>query len=351
MPALETAISVVVPTRDRPRDLARLLDSIARCDPAPDEVIVVDQSRADDAGGPPTTSSGTVVFVRSATVGAAHARNEGTALARGEVVLFTDDDCTVPVEWIAHVRRVMAEHPDADVVFGQVELVHPLAPDEYAAAFRGSGIRWAGELPPVGRDWGISAHMAVRRSALARFGRFDPLLGVGGRFGSAAETDFALRVLSGGGVVVEDDGVAVIHHGIRSGADVTPLFDRYAAGIGAALAKHRRLGRAPSTFGLRRFTTYFCSLAARNLITTGRPRGARFLIAMWRGVWRSTLVAADASTSLFVTPVHARRQRWTSVGEMIVPLSRRRSQRSRTEPSPLGGREAVHLPLGTGSPG
>ena len=95
------AFSIVVPTLDRPRELARCLAAIERLDYAHDsfEVIVVD-----DGGRAPVRARGARV-IRQANAGPAAARNRGAAAARGRWIAFTDDDCEPAPDWLISLQR------------------------------------------------------------------------------------------------------------------------------------------------------------------------------------------------------------------------------------------------------
>ena len=101
MSARPTA-SVVVPTRDRPDRLARCLSALDAQTELPHEVVVVDDASrdpgaVDDAVG----ERARVRVVRSNGAGPAAARNLGAALARGDAICFTDDDCRPGPGWVA----------------------------------------------------------------------------------------------------------------------------------------------------------------------------------------------------------------------------------------------------------
>jgi glycosyltransferase involved in cell wall biosynthesis len=85
-----TAVSVVVPTRDRPELLRRAIDAILAQDhPGPIEVVVVyDRSEPD-----PSLATGNVrIMVNDRSPGLAGARNTGILAATGELIGFCDDD-------------------------------------------------------------------------------------------------------------------------------------------------------------------------------------------------------------------------------------------------------------------
>lgn len=111
-------ISVVIPTRRRPRQLRACLESLRAVDypVANFEVIVVD-----DGGGLPAALIEAVrpwLDIRLLSQdhhGPATARNRGIAAARGDIVAFTDDDCTVDRGWLRALDEAIARHPDAIV--------------------------------------------------------------------------------------------------------------------------------------------------------------------------------------------------------------------------------------------
>ena len=88
--------SVVIPTYRRPDALRAIIASISACEPGPVEVIVVDgdpESGAREA----LASLPPRVAVRhlSTPLGVTHQRNRGIDEARGDVIVFLDDDVAV----------------------------------------------------------------------------------------------------------------------------------------------------------------------------------------------------------------------------------------------------------------
>ena len=115
-----TRATVVVPTRDRPADLARLMNTLAgqRTQRSFDVVLV------DDGSEPPVARETfdaelELRVVRRGGGGPAAARNAGAAAASGGYLLFTDDDTEVAPTWVeaacefldGHVEHVGVEGP------------------------------------------------------------------------------------------------------------------------------------------------------------------------------------------------------------------------------------------------
>jgi cellulose synthase/poly-beta-1,6-N-acetylglucosamine synthase-like glycosyltransferase len=96
--------TVVVPTRDRPAQLAACLAALdAQTAPQVEVVVVDDASRDPAAVAAVTGSHPEVRLARAAGAGPAAARNLGAGLAGGDVVCFTDDDCRPGPDWVAHL--------------------------------------------------------------------------------------------------------------------------------------------------------------------------------------------------------------------------------------------------------
>jgi glycosyltransferase involved in cell wall biosynthesis len=107
--ALTTSVSIVVPTKNRPREVARMLASIRAQATMSLEVIVVDQSTPAYALEPFPE----LIHVHDPQIGGASAaRNRGIAVARGDVILFIDDDVVLESDCVGPIARTFAERPE-----------------------------------------------------------------------------------------------------------------------------------------------------------------------------------------------------------------------------------------------
>jgi glycosyltransferase involved in cell wall biosynthesis len=101
-------LSVVICTKDRPRELATCLDSLATQRRLPMEVLVVDAS----ATAPEAVVAdfrrrvGCAVQLIRAEPGLPRQRNVGIRAARGDVVVFLDDDVVLEDDYLEELARV-----------------------------------------------------------------------------------------------------------------------------------------------------------------------------------------------------------------------------------------------------
>ena len=273
-------ISVVIRTINRPALLKATLQSLAQCDPAPGEVLVIDQSDElssrsliDEVG----LSQARTIELRRRHRGVA--MNEGFKHARHPVVLSVDDDCTVRADWISMANQAMLEQPEG-IITGQVR---PAGNDPRAVP---STIVM--EEP---RDFTGQVHdgvlytgnMVCPRDAVLAMGGFDEDIGP-----YATDCDFCYRWLSAGRPLRYLPELVVWHHGWRSPEELNQLYTDYARSRGMFFAKHLLAGD-------RRMLHYLavdCYRGLRSLysgLVGSAPRwsdeGRGILAGMPRGLW------------------------------------------------------------------
>jgi glycosyltransferase involved in cell wall biosynthesis len=172
--------SIVIPTLGRPDYLDVALRSVVpQARAAGAEVLVVT-----DGPDPATDTVARHHEVRVVSLptrsGLNATRNAGLSAASGDPIVLIDDDVSAPDGWLAAMLEGIRAAPEHDVFGG------PIRPRFEGRAPHGCGR----EPPPIttldfgrgDRDvplvWG--ANMAIRRSALARIGRFeDSMSGLG----------------------------------------------------------------------------------------------------------------------------------------------------------------------------
>jgi GT2 family glycosyltransferase len=166
--------SIIVPTRERAGYLDVALASIApQAGAAGAEMLVVDDGPS-AATRAIADRHGARYVAHECSRGLNAARNTGIEQARGELLVFVDDDVAVRPGWLAALLDAAARaEPDVGVLTGPIHARfedHPLR----SCGREGPPIT-SQELGPVDRDvahaWG--ANMTIRRSWLQRAGPFD----------------------------------------------------------------------------------------------------------------------------------------------------------------------------------
>jgi len=189
-----SSASVVIASRDRPDDLARLLGSIRAQTLQPREVIVVD-----DGSSPALPRlNGTWQIRSERSEGACRARNRGIATATGKYVFIFDDDAELRDPRLLE-RAVRAA--DSMPRLGALA-IRQLQPDGHVHWMQpGSGE----EMRLVPSFLGYGA-LLVREAVQAVGGFFEPL----GYY--YEENELSLRLIDGHFEVAYDPQIGVIHH-------------------------------------------------------------------------------------------------------------------------------------------
>ena len=205
------AVSIVVPTRNRSDRLRALLASLGEQDGPGFEVIVVDNSSDDDTlAAIADADAAADAHVRAIhlpqPMGPAVARNRGWRSARGELVVFTDDDVVAQPGWLGALWAAHQRQPDA-IVQGRTEPdpreLHRLTAFSRSQAATGPG------------PWFQTCNIAYPRELLERLDGFDE------SFWEAAgeDTDLGWRAVEAGTRVVYEPN-AVNWHAVH---DAGPL--------------------------------------------------------------------------------------------------------------------------------
>ena len=247
------SVSVVVCTMDRPEALARCLDALRACTPAPAQIVVVDQ------GARPAAVEG-VEYVRMAARGVSRGRNRGARVAEHELLAFTDDDCVPAPGWIGALERGYEDGVD-----GVTGRVLPLPGEGVAVSSRTSTTRRTfggrGQTP---WDIGTGGNLSVRRSAFEAVGGFDEALGPGTPARAAEDVDLLYR-LANEGFAIRYEPDAVVYHELKSRRARVGGRYGYGYGLGTFLARHAAHGDEHARALRRRYAAGLARRAASGL--------------------------------------------------------------------------------------
>lgn len=243
MPDQWPHISVIIATRNRPRDAARAVSSVLCLDYPRFNLLVVDQSDTSETRNALQLHRNdarlTVIFSQAA--GLAHARNLGCRSSESRYIAFTDDDCEVTSTWLHAIAAAFLRDPTVGVVYGNVQSGDYDRSAGFIPAYEVSALRIVSRVQRKTEVEGIGACMAVRRDVWTTIGGFDELLGTGAPFRSGEDVDLTVRTLNLGIDICEDPAVTVRHHGFRSWDAAPKVIAGYMYGIGAVYAKMLRI--------------------------------------------------------------------------------------------------------------
>jgi glycosyltransferase involved in cell wall biosynthesis len=198
--------SIVVPTRDRPEQLARCLSALERQTAAGStEIIVVDDGSEDLAAVEAIVANhaGTRLL-RQAPAGPAAARNRGVRSARGSYVCFTDDDCEPQPEWVERLIPALADR--AAAAAGRTLNASPGNAFAEASELVGAALSTPAPNGGEGIVFARSNNLACRKDLLAQIS-FDEEFPVA----AGEDREWCARLLAAGHVVVSEPRAVVLH--------------------------------------------------------------------------------------------------------------------------------------------
>lgn len=277
-------VSMVVATLGRSSEFDELLASLAVLKRRDFEVIVVDQN-PDDRLVPIVARFQGVLDIRHLRPkirGLSRARNLGAAEAKGQWILFPDDDCWYAPDFLDRFAALVASRP-ADFYCGR------------AINAEGETImaRFPAEPETIRREnvWTtlIEWVFFVRRETFARSEGFDEQLGVGAGtpWGAYEGPDLVLKLLKSGASGVYEPSLTGYHPDERAGPpspEAARKMRNYGAGLGYVMRRHG--------YGFLTFAPHLLRPLAGMFVytATGRPklayRSRQLLLGRWTG-WRS----------------------------------------------------------------
>lgn len=242
-------ITVAICTFNRARSLCRTLCSIYGMTIPDDlewELVVVDNNSTDETDQVLRSLAYSLPlgWAFEPKGGLSHARNRAIEVARGDYIIWTDDDVIVDRDWLAAYARAFRRWPGAAVFGGFIrpryEKSVPSWIIENEALLSGPMvIRDLGDKPVAlsveKRLFPYGANFAVRTKEQRMF-RYNPALGVGpnqSRLGE--EVDVVERILRSGatGYWIPD---ARVEHCIGRDRQTTGFVARYSAAWGETVA-------------------------------------------------------------------------------------------------------------------
>jgi GT2 family glycosyltransferase len=235
-------ISLIVATCNRPASLARLVESLAlQLSDAETELLIAENGSAERS--PLPDAPGRIIHLYERTPGKCRVQNHAVEQARGEVLVFLDDDVIAAPGYIREVGLFFARHPEFAAMKGRVRaLDDPVKVAGARAPYLDLPLVDHGEEVVEVRGV-LGVNMAFRATALHRVGPFDERLGPGAA-GHEEETEMSARLRRFGYRIGYAPGALVYHEVDPARADPA-RFIRIARERGRCRVMHEqhRLGR------------------------------------------------------------------------------------------------------------
>lgn len=222
----DVSVTIVVATYDRPDDLRACLSCLnAQQSPRSVEIIVVDNNPASKLTPPVVAESPQIKLIQEPRKGLSYARNAGIIASCGAIIVTTDDDVTMPVDWLETLIQSF-NREDVMAVTGNVL---PIELETSSQAFfetyggLGRGFNrfevdgnWFEACPyRTVPTWnlGATANAAFRASIFKHpsIGLIDETLGVGTPTGCSEDTYIFYKVLKLGYTIIYESDAFVWH--------------------------------------------------------------------------------------------------------------------------------------------
>ena len=186
--------------------------------------------------------------------GLSHARNRGITEAKGDWLVFLDDDAFVEKDYIKTLQSQITKHSDAGAFGGQItpffedgepDWINPWAMGFVSAINKGNDVCLFGK-----KEYPIGANMGIARRVIEQVGDFNTSLGrTGNNLMGGEEKDIFNRIRQAGFAIYYFPGIGV-QHCIPERRTTTDFIARLEDGVGKS-EKQRTLSISKQKYLLR----------------------------------------------------------------------------------------------------
>lgn len=222
-------ISLIVATVGRDKEVGELLTSLSEQEYKNFEVIIIDQNKDDRLYKyvKKYESDIRIIHIKSSKLGISYNRNLGLENVSGEIIAFTDDDCTYDKKLL---NNVIDDFLDNDINFISYRIIDK-EKNKYLAKF------------PNNRTNIYFNNLFITMSASIFINtkninidclKFDEKLGIGSEFGSCEDVDLIFSMLNNNykGIFIPRD---LIYHPVKDYPNEVGY--KYGMGLGAFVKK------------------------------------------------------------------------------------------------------------------
>lgn len=196
-------ISVVIPTLNRPQKLTQLTQKLLNSCLSEVEIFIVDDSQESWKIPDLQLQNDQIrYFHRGTKMGVSSARNYGASLARGEYLLFLDDDDDFEINWITDFLKASVKNPE--LIFCNMIRVEP------------SGERREVKISDS-RNGAMGNRIVIPGAWMIKKSLFEKIEGYDDRILFAENTEFFFRIFNEQPSVIYLDQFNFIYHPSPSG--------------------------------------------------------------------------------------------------------------------------------------
>jgi glucosyl-dolichyl phosphate glucuronosyltransferase len=257
------------------------------------EILVVDNNSRDDTQAVVASFANCRVTPRSVVEsrqGANFARNRALAEARGEIIVYADDDILVGPNWLKLLVAPFFDpsHSRIGAVAGEVLPVFPDGCPDWVAGFHGpQALRSdVGPIPPARVP--MSANLAFRRSVLRELGGFDTSVTREGGALFSADENVIMRKLHGASYEAWFVPEASVQHQMPANRTTFRYVAKHAFGSGRSRVVDRATQPGARAYLLARWPANFAkalgftAAGAINAITFRSSAAKKSFVRAWR---------------------------------------------------------------------
>ncbi|MEE4297247.1 MAG: glycosyltransferase [Wenzhouxiangella sp.] len=228
--------SIIVPVFNKVAYTAACLESITEHAGSVEfEVIVVDDCSSDHTAEFLANCEGVHVVKNAKNTGFIASCNAGAARAKGEFLVFLNNDTTVTESWLERLLDTFADFPDAGVVGARLAYPNGRLQEAGGIIFSdASGWNYGRNEDPTQPQYNFTSEADYVSGACLAISRdlFEDLNGFDNYYAPAyyEDTDLCFRVRQHGRKVYCQPACTIIHHeGVSSGTDESSGTKRYQA--------------------------------------------------------------------------------------------------------------------------
>ena len=255
-------LSVIICTYNRQKYIYNCLKSIAEndFDASKYEILVVNNNSTDDTEGECRRFGSDYPHINfsvccETSQGLSYARNRGIEEAKGDILVYVDDDATVNREYLSTIADFFDRYPDAMAAGGAIYPVYETEEPKWMSkytrelitAYKDEGrrvIRMTGSRFPSG------GNAAYRREVFERVGRFDPALGRRGNLLISGEEKAVFYSMKRLDMPIYYLPSMILYHIIPQSKLTKQYFDNLTLSIGRS-ERLRTLSVSKAVFGKR----------------------------------------------------------------------------------------------------